>query len=226
MDLLAEPASETDWPIVLTAIGAILGPFIAVIAIFIQGRRIRHQVDAESSRMRQQLDAEATRTRLQLGVNNMWKLIEQWESPARQKDRAEAANYLLANWAHREKLPDSALDVLDTFELLAYLVVRSKTLSLEDAWINFSAYAIQWWHVCRPGIEAFQDDDPTIYEDFASLADQLMTLESERRGRSRENLRPSDEDLIAFLRGVKESQKTPQAGNSGSRTGTDYTPWV
>lgn len=193
MDFLAEPASESDWPIVLTAIGAILGPFIAVIALVIQGRRMRRQLQTEASRMR-----------LQLGVDNMWRLIEKWEGPPTiQKSRAEAAEYLLNNWKRRDDLPDSALKVLDMFELLAYLVVRSKTLSVEDAWINFSGPAIQWWHVCRPGIEAFREHDKTIYEDFASLADQLMTLEAERRGEKRESLVPSEEHLIVFLKGEK-----------------------
>jgi len=141
--------------------------------------------------------------RLQLGVNNMWRLIEKWDQPSLQASRSEAADYLLDNWNHRENLPNSALVMLDMFELLAYLVIRSKTLSIEDAWINFSGPAIQWWHVCRPGIEAFQADDRTIYEDFASLAERLMELEEERRGMTRNELQPSDEDLIAFLKGEK-----------------------
>ena len=177
--LAKEQASGTNWPIVATALGAILGPFIAVFAVWAEGRRLRRQ----------------------LGVDNMWRLIEKWDEPSIKTGRAEAAVYLLDNWRHREDLPNSALELLDMFELLAYLVIRSKTLSIEDAWINFSGPAIQWWHVCRPGIERFQAGDQTIYEDFSSLADELMTLEAERRGITREALEPSDTDLIAFLRG-------------------------
>jgi hypothetical protein len=213
-----------DWPLVLTAIGAILGPFIAVAALVIEGRRLRRQVDAEASRMRQQLDAEASRMRLQLGVDNMWRLIEKWESLPLLKARAEAAADLLANWENRHELPNSALAVLDTFELLAYLVVRSQTLSLDDAWVNFSAYAIQWWHVSRPGIRAFQEDDPTIYEDFSSLADQFMTLESERRNKSREDLQPSDDDLIAYLQGERALLDTVGNEESDSGAESDYDP--
>lgn len=176
-----DQASGTDWPLIVTAVGAILGPFIAVIAVLTEGKRMR----------------------LQLGVDNMWRLIEKWDEPSLQASRSEAAEDLLDNWSHRENLPNSALVTLDLFELLAYLVIRSKTLSIEDAWINFSGPAIQWWHVCRPGIAAFRADDPTIYEDFASLAERLISLEEERRGMTRDELRPSDEDLIAFLEGEK-----------------------
>lgn len=106
---------------------------------------------------------------------------------------------MLADWENRQHLPDEALYLLDTFELLAYLVVRSKTFSVEDAWINFSSDAIQWWHVFRPGVEAFRASDPTLYEDYSVLVEKLLKLEDERRAETREELTPSDEDLKKFL---------------------------
>lgn len=168
---LSDSASGTDWPTLLTAIGALIGAGAAVIAVIADGRRRRHQI----------------------GVDNMWRLIDRWDGLQTQRD--DTAEALLSNWDQRDNLPESALELLDTFELLGYLVVRSKTLSLEDAWINFSGAAIQWWYVCRPGIEKFQQMDPTIYEDFTTLADQLMDLEAKRRGKPRASLTPTDEDL-------------------------------
>lgn len=88
----------------------------------------------------------------------MWRLIERWDGL--DERREQTARYLLEHWDSRQDLPDAAHDVLGTFELLGYLVVRSETLSLEDAWINFSGHAIQWWHACRPGIEKLQEEDP------------------------------------------------------------------
>jgi hypothetical protein len=129
----------------------------------------------------------------------MWRLIDRWDGL--EEHREQTAKYLLEHWDDREDLPDSAHELLGTFELLAYLVVRSETLSLEDAWINFSGPAIQWWHVCRPGIEKLQEEDPTVYEDYAALADQLMDEEAKRRKMPRESLIPSDRDLRIFLGG-------------------------
>ncbi len=131
----------------------------------------------------------------------MWRLIDRWESGRLEVARARTAEHLLGNWDRRDDLPDSAFEILDTFELLGYLVVRSKTLSFEDAWINFSGPAIQWWHVLRPGIAQFQSKDATIYEDYSKLADELMTLEAKNRNMTREALIPSEEDLKVFLRG-------------------------
>ncbi len=167
-----------NWPIFVTAIAALVSAIFAAVAVIAQGRS----------------------TRRQLGIQNMWRLIDRWDDL--QENREKTAKYLLDHWNNREDLPESAHDLLGTFELLAYLVVRSETLSLEDAWINFSGPAIQWWHVCRPGIESLQEEDPTVYEDYANLADQLMDLEAERRERTRESLVPSNEDLKIFLGGA------------------------
>ena len=168
-----------NWPTLIIAIAALLSAIVASVAVWLEGLRMRRQ----------------------LGINNMWRLIEKWDEPRLRAHRSAAARQLLEDSQHREDLPVEALELLDMFELLAYLVVRSKTLSLEDAWINFSGPAIQWWYICRPGIERFQADDPTIYEDFATLADELIELEAKRRDKDREELKPSEEDLRAFLQG-------------------------
>jgi hypothetical protein len=166
-----------NWPTFVTAIAALVSAIFAAVAVIAQGRS----------------------TRRQLGIQNMWRLIDRWDGL--EKVREKTATYLLEHWDKRENLPESAHDLLGTFELLAYLVVRSGTLSLGDAWINFSGPAIQWWHVCRPGIEKLREADPTVYEDYANLADQLIDLEAKRRGKPRDSLIPSEEDLKIFLEG-------------------------
>jgi hypothetical protein len=166
-----------NWPTLVIAVAAFLSAIFAAWQVFQQGRS----------------------TRRQLGIQNMWRLIDRWDGL--EEHREQTAKYLLEHWDDREDLPDSAHELLGTFELLAYLVVRSETLSLEDAWINFSGPAIQWWHVCRPGIEKLQEEDPTVYEDYAALADQLMDEEAKRRKMPRESLIPSDRDLRIFLGG-------------------------
>jgi hypothetical protein len=171
----------------VTAVAALVSAVFAAVAVIVQGQR----------------------TRRQLGIENMWRLVDRWDSERLREARAETARLLLENWDDRSQLPDAAFELLDTFELLGYLVVRSKTLSLEDAWINFSGNAIQWWHLCRPGVEALRVDDPTLYEDYAALADRLQDLEAKRRKRSRDSLVPSERDLQTFLRGVQ--QATPRA---------------
>lgn len=135
----------------------------------------------------------------------MWRLIDRWD--AHEQTRAEVARLLLSDWEGRKRLPQAAHDLLGTFEVLGYLVMRSKTLSLEDAWINFSGPAIQWWFVFRPGIQEMQKEDPTMYEDFERLVEKLIKLDAKKRSRTVESLTPSDEDLRAFLRGVPSSSE-------------------
>jgi hypothetical protein len=173
--------AETNLPTLITAVAAVVAAVVAAGAVFFEGRRVRRQ----------------------LGIENMWRLIETWDSPEFRARRAEAASLLSESFPRRPQqlhdVPYAVLDLLNMFELLGYLVVRSKTLPLEDAWINFSAPAVQWWHVCRPIIEIFQADDATVYEDYAELAKRFIEEDARRLGRSQEELLPSDDDLRSFL---------------------------
>jgi len=174
-------AAEPNLPTLITAVAAVVAAVVAAGAVFFEGRRVRRQ----------------------LGIENMWRLIETWDSPEFRARRAEAASLLSESFPRRPRrlheVPYAVLDLLNMFELLGYLVVRSKTLPLEDAWINFSAPAVQWWHVCRPIVEIFQADDATVYEDYAELAKRFIAEDARRLGRNQEELLPSDDDLRSFL---------------------------
>ncbi len=175
-----------DIPTLITAMAAAITAVVAAGAVLVEGRRVRRQ----------------------LGIENMWRLIDTWDSSEFRARRAEAAALLLETFPRRPSrthdVPYAVLDLLNMFELLGYLVVRSKTLPLEDAWINFSAPAVQWWHVCRPIVETFQADDPTVYEDYAKLADEFMAEDAKRLEANREARLPSDDDLRGFLRAERE----------------------
>ncbi|MGH2545572.1 MAG: hypothetical protein ACRDHJ_01700, partial [Actinomycetota bacterium] len=69
---------------------------------------------------------------------NMWSLIERWDQPAMRRVRARTAAEILRDWNSRSYLSGGGADILNLFELVANLVVRSKTLDREDAWVNFS----------------------------------------------------------------------------------------
>ena len=151
---VAYQTSPVDWS-AIAAIAALVGALFAGWAVFVQGRG----------------------TRRELRNQNLWRLIDRWD--ALQGKRLKAAKYIFDNWDDRANLPGSAYEVLDTLELLGYLV-KTKTLSLDDVWINFSGSAIVWWHVCLPGIEATRAADRTFYEYFAELVERLQNLEANR----------------------------------------------
>jgi hypothetical protein len=169
--------SGTDWVALVTAAAALLTALVALAALFIEGRR----------------------NRLQLGLSNLWRLIEQWDGPEMRLRRAHLAAHLLRNPEARSNASDEAIDVLNTFELLAFLVVRSQTLRLEDAWVNFSPWAVSWWFVMRPGVDDLRQQDATIFEDFAELIERFLEYESDRRGVGREQVIPVEDDLLGFL---------------------------
>lgn len=179
-------ATGFDWQ---TA-GVFATALVAIIAVVVEGRR----------------------TRRQIGVENMWRLIDQWDSPAFRRRRSEAALCLLDSFPSRVKdVPQAVIDVLDMFELLGYLVVRSKTLDKEDAWINFSSPAIAWWHVAQPIVAMFRETDETIYEDYTKLAAKFLKEESKRTGRRPEELAPDALRLQEMLKAEAGLNPPPAA---------------
>lgn len=185
LSAVKQVSSGPDW----ATLAAIAAAFVAIVALIFEARR----------------------TRRQLGIDNMWRLIERWDQPLLRSIRAKGAKDLLADFDSRKELPPEAREVLNHFELLAYLVVSSKTLPVEDAWVNLSAFAIAWWDACRPGVEVIRSDDPTIYEELVKLAEEFRKYE-EKRGL--QPWRPSENELKRFLEGeasIEEEQRGPQS---------------
>jgi hypothetical protein len=133
----------------------------------------------------------------------MWSLIERWDQPELRRVRARTAAELLDNWDSRGYLSGGGADIVNLFELVAYLVVRSKTLNIEDAWTNFSGWAESWWYVYLPAIQSEQADDPTIFEDYKTLIERFAK-HAAKRGIQSENETPSEAELRSFLRGEVE----------------------
>jgi hypothetical protein len=157
-------------------IATIVGVLVAVIALIVDGRR----------------------TRLSLGLNNLWRLIEQWDHPDMRSRRAGVASALLADPSGRDHLSDEALDVVNTFELLAFLV-RARTLGIKHAWVNFSPWAIGWWYLYEPAIKGMQAEDSTLFEDYEWLVNRFIKYDARRRHLDRERVIPQEKDLTDFL---------------------------
>lgn len=161
----------------IAALATLLAALGAVLGLIVEGRRLRRQ----------------------LGITNMWRLIETWDHADMRRLRARLARRLLTNPHERTRVGDDGIDVLNTFELLGFLV-RSKGLGLEDAWSNFSVWANSWWYVYERGIERLRAEDLTVYQDYAALVEKFLDYESEQRSISKDAIRPSDEILTKFLK--------------------------
>jgi len=164
------------WAALIAAIGSVLTALLAAIALIAEGRR----------------------DRLSIGISNLWKLVEGWDSPEMRLRRALLAKRLRNNVAPRET-SDDAIDVLNTFELLAYLV-RSETLSLEGAWINFSTWAVSYWYIYETAIKHLQEQDSTLFEDYGTLIRQFIDYEARRRNLEPAAVVPDADALREFLR--------------------------
>lgn len=137
--------------------------------------------------------------RLQIGIENMWRLIEVWDDPEMRRVRALVARRLLRRPSERRRVSDDGVDILNTFELLAYLVVRSRTLGIDDAWINFSGWAISWWFVYEEGIGEIRKKDNTVWQDYAELVELFLEEEARQRDLPISEVKPTEKNIRDFL---------------------------
>jgi hypothetical protein len=194
--MIPSPTPSPDPGINWTAIGSGASA-VAAIAAFLTALVALRGVSLQAQALRN----EARRFRLTVGMENMWRLIEQWDHPAMRRLRARTAVGLLRDWDSRNKISAGGTDILNLFELVGYLVVRSETLRLEDAWTNFSGWALSWWHVYLPAIERDREADSTLLEDCAALIDLFVDYEARERKLPREAVIPTEENLRGFLTG-------------------------
>jgi hypothetical protein len=117
--------------------------------------------------------------------------------------RADVAKSLLRHPNDRQRISDEGIDVVNTFELLAFLV-RSRVLRRKDAWTNFSSWAIPWWYVYEPGIKVMQEQDKTVFEDFEWLVAHFVTYDARRRDITREQAIPTANDIRLFLEAERD----------------------
>lgn len=181
--------SPTDW-IALTLVGtALVAAVAAVVGILVQSRSLRHQI----------------------ATSNMWRLIDEWWSTDMRQLRARLSARLWDHPNERAKLNSDAIEVLNTFELLGYLAVKSKTLHIEHVWTNFSPWAIPWWHIFEGAIvkDRLQVGDNTMFEDFEALIGRLAKHEMRVRDLSEAEVVPDEKILRRFLDSERKLRQTP-----------------
>jgi hypothetical protein len=111
--------------------------------------------------------------------------------------RSKFANQLLNEAPHQEIQED----VLNFFESIG-LLLRLKVLDKEMVWCNFSYYAIYWEHVCKDYINEerkLKDDDPTLFEEFRNLSEEMYEIDMKKRKKDRQEITPSKEKVLRFL---------------------------
>jgi hypothetical protein len=93
--------------------------------------------------------------------------------------------------------------VMEFFESIG-LLLRKGSLDKEMVWATFSFYIIRWWELCKPFIEEKKKKDITYYKDFKKLLDEMYTIETMKRGKTKQDVTPTQAELIQFLEDEKD----------------------
>ena len=92
-----------------------------------------------------------------------------------------------------------AEDVFDFFETIG-LLLRKGALDKEMVWNTFFYWIHRYWITGSEYIADQQRDDPTTWEDFKYLHEQVIKVEKRRTKASDSELLLSSDDIKEFLK--------------------------
>jgi hypothetical protein len=133
------------------------------------------------------------RSNFSMSVDLTLKLDERFNSDSFKKVRRVAAkNIIKRNFREAD-------EVFDFFETLG-LLLRKHALDKEMTWNTFFYWIHRYWIAGSDYIADEQRDDPTTWEDFKYLHEEVIKVEKSRTGASDSDLLLSTEDIKEFLR--------------------------
>jgi len=123
--------------------------------------------------LREQSDA----VRADLRVRLQLTFIDRFDGERMIEARKDLARLLLSKAPH-DQIEETVMDFFED----AGLFLRRGYLDEELVWSTFGFYGVLWWTACRNYIleERKQKNDPTLFEDFEILANNLTRRDAKR----------------------------------------------
>jgi hypothetical protein len=138
---------------------------------------------------------QAKQTHATNSVDNMWRFLDEWDSQQMHQIRVKACQSLKVKGNSND-----ISDLLNFFEELGFLV-RQGSLDAYAAWAMFFDWACPYWTAADYYIAADQGNDFTYWEDFQYLNTALLNIESKRRHRSVDQVKPTHGDVEKLIEG-------------------------
>lgn len=127
-------------------------------------------------------------------TNTLWEYWKEWDGERMYRDRARTAQALI----DRRGTADY-LRVLNLFEQVGFLV-HHRDVSVDDAWMWFSDFAVFYWIACSSMIEAARSKSPTYHEEFYYLVQRFKEIDERRNVPA---MTPADvEDQLRYEAGL------------------------
>lgn len=132
-----------------------------------------------------------------IGIDCLWKLIENWDSEVMRSRRARAARALSRK--PEPEFTQDVLDVVNVFELVGFLVYEANVVAVPDAWANFSTWAGPYWCASEPVIAEQRSADPTLWEQYARLRRGFDDIDRQKQHLKPGTPIPYEADISGFL---------------------------
>ena len=131
-----------------------------------------------------------------LQFQNEWKKVR--------GERARAAKALMNNKNHladiyvRKREPEQIDDVLDVLEDVGFYV-HGDQISPEAAHHHLFHWIRGYWFATRDYVRAWREREPSRWEHFATLYDEVAEIETHKDKKTKEQLSLSDAKVAEFL---------------------------
>ncbi len=168
--------SPEGWTAIGTWVLAVVTMFLAIGTLFAVWWQVREQRASNMALLGEQHETS--------GVTVLLRLVETWDGETMRRNRDRLKYHL-----EREN-PVAAIkarklmgSVAGFFELVGALT-RRNVLDHDMVWGMFSYYAVHYFAALQGLIleERELDSDPTLYEDFEWLSDEMKKIDRRRRG--------------------------------------------
>jgi hypothetical protein len=177
--LKMEPDKIIAWATLLTAGATLLGVVFAVIFFLAEGRR----------------------SRFQAGVEILLKFNEEFDNNRMWSARKKAVEAIKKDkTGEADKAMDDTGDVLDFFEIIAFLV-RRRAIDKYFVWHSFFYWIHRYYVLCQDYISSEQQKpgERAKWEDLVWLYPRLLRIEKKRNHCSDDDLKLTQRKVDQFI---------------------------
>lgn len=186
---------------------------IAILAVYTFFTfRLFRQSQEQTKKAQQQIELSQRQIEISadaVKIQHLLNLVTQFGTEPLAVARKSLARKRLAG----DPEPPEMQDILDFFETIGFLVKRDYLIA-RDVWDMFSYWLFNVFADFKSIIEEEQKHDPSYYQDFSKLIEQLRKIEY-AEGCSDDN--PSLEDVEEFWKDEVAAKSGTKASRSGMK---------
>ena len=129
------------------------------------------------------------------GLEALWRLDGDWNTPEMGDIRSQAAGALLS-----AQSSDGIATVLDFFDEVAFLLDRG-VLDEDMVWYRLYPPMTNYWFASKEFVRQMRKQDASMWAHLDKIIDRMLAQQARRRNRAVDDVKPSKAQIRDFLNG-------------------------